>query len=255
MSTASPRVSLRDLKLEDAKSIFYLLSHPLVTQKLPDEDHLSSFSEAQQVLEGMIEDTIYQRRFCQALISIPDQKLIGTLVANRFDKETRSAYIAYELDPRYWGQGLMGEGLQQFLPYIRKLFSLKEIKAQTTLDNDRSQRVLEKQGFRKVKVFEYNKPVNGHYVRALLYKRILPQLTNSLHDLKPETTVLLKKSASHEDKLSSFSILKKQMSIPLNPHPKGKNDDFIDLIDLFSSLNINTSCFRNTLAKLSADIA
>lgn len=173
MKTVSPRIFLRFLQPEDAKVLFRLLSNPLVIQKLPDEDHLLSLSQAQDVLEEMIVDTKHQRRFCQALVSLSDQIVIGTLVANRFNRKEKSAYIAYELDPKYWGQGLMKEGIQQFLSLLQTLFSLTEVKAQTTLDNFRSQHLLEKLGFIKGEIFKYKKPIKGQFVRALLYKRIL----------------------------------------------------------------------------------
>lgn len=169
MVILSPLLYLRFFKDDDARFLLKLLSDPLVTQHLPDEDHLSSLGQAQRVLQKMISDTLFRERFCQALIYLPTHSVIGALIANNYNMEDKSAYIAYELDPRYWNKGFMTEGLKYFLPFVQNVFSLKTIKAQTTHDNYRSQRLLEKQGFEKEKMFDFMKPINGKFVRAHLY--------------------------------------------------------------------------------------
>ena len=102
--------------------------------------------------------------------------LIGLVIANKENKTDKSMYIAYQLFPQHWGKGLMVEVLEKFISLIEKLFSLKKIYAETTVDNRRSQAVLEKLGFLKKLEFIYPKLVNGRYVNACRYALDLPFL-------------------------------------------------------------------------------
>lgn len=162
-------IALRSLHPKDDLFIFKLMSDPLVTQNLPDADSVNSFDEAKRVLQEMIRDTQQERRFCQAIVHKDYDVLMGLLVANNKDLDEKSMYVAYELFPAHWGKGIAEDALRRFISLIEKLFSLKKIYAQTTVNNHRSQAILKKIGFTKEKEFVYSKPVNGRFVKAFLY--------------------------------------------------------------------------------------
>lgn len=69
-----------------------------------------------------------------------------------YPKET-TREIGYVLAKDYWGQGLMSEAVSRVIEYCFKVLKLNHLTAVHFLENTRSQRVIEKAGFK----FAYNR--------------------------------------------------------------------------------------------------
>ncbi|WP_294244346.1 GNAT family N-acetyltransferase, partial [uncultured Chryseobacterium sp.] len=90
-------------------------------------------------------------------ISLKDRPgLIGTLCLWNFSEDRKVAEVGYELLPEYHRKGLMSEALAAVVDFAFQHLSLHTLLAITTEENDRSQRLLLKQGFIPEKTEEDN---------------------------------------------------------------------------------------------------
>ena len=93
---------------------------------------------------------------------------IGDLVADRIDPELKSIEIAYNLHPDYWGNGYMPEAVKGVMKY---LFDLGFNNIVCTYDegNAKSQRVIEKLGFKHYKTIPDSWKKNGTPITCYNY--------------------------------------------------------------------------------------
>lgn len=79
-----------------------------------------------------------------------NNKFIGMCLARTFFHNPDQIEIGYTLDENYWGKGLGTEICKALVNYCRSLSKEKDIVAITNLDNIGSQKVLMKNGFRRI---------------------------------------------------------------------------------------------------------
>lgn len=77
-----------------------------------------------------------------------EQRLIGVIRLEKIQETALEAEVGYFLDKRYWGQGLVVEGLEALCQILLVPQGLKALSLQVHLENLASQRVAEKAGFR-----------------------------------------------------------------------------------------------------------
>jgi len=89
-------------------------------------------------------------------------KVIGSLGIERYNESLypelsslRGREIGYVLSKDYWGQGLMPEAVEAVVRYLFETEMLDFITVGHFIQNDRSRRVIEKNGFRYVKQAPY----------------------------------------------------------------------------------------------------
>jgi len=92
-----------------------------------------------------------------------DDKLIGTCGYYDWIKTTRRAEIGYDLDPAYWGQGIMTEALRAVLKYGFEEMKLNRIQATIDSKNIRSMRLARRLGFKKEGVLRQRSFFNGQF--------------------------------------------------------------------------------------------
>ncbi|HXH29785.1 MAG TPA: GNAT family N-acetyltransferase [Bacteriovoracaceae bacterium] len=143
------KLLLRPLEMGDAEAIFEYASNPLVSQFVTWSPHKS------------LEDSRGFVRFVHSnyLQHIPDafgvcraqdpEVVIGTVGAFWGNlKAQKILELGIVLSPRYWGQGMIKEALEFFLPYLWKNFDVNRIQARCLKENIQSRRLLEKIGMK-----------------------------------------------------------------------------------------------------------
>lgn len=75
----------------------------------------------------------------------------------------RSAHLGYDLSPKFWGHGLMGEAVELVLDYAFAMAGINRVQATTRLDNERSILVLQSAGFVQEGVLREFALSDGHY--------------------------------------------------------------------------------------------
>ncbi len=92
-----------------------------------------------------------------------DNELIGTCGYYDWHKTVRRAEIGYDLDPAYWGQGLMTEALRAVLQYGFEKMNLNRIQAIIDSRNTRSLNLVHRLGFKKEGVLRQNSYFDGQF--------------------------------------------------------------------------------------------
>ena len=142
------RLVLRTLAATDAEAIFRIFSDAEVTRFYAWET-FTHIEQAQQLLARTAE--LYQRQEAirWGLILKGEQGVIGTCGYTRWNRENNWGMIGYDLERRYWGQGLMSETIRQVIRFGFKEMDLHRIEATVIAGNRASMNVLSKAGFRE----------------------------------------------------------------------------------------------------------
>lgn len=143
---AGPRVELRSVRDQDAPALLAVFGDPEVTRfwssaPLPD-------LAAARTLVVDIRAGFRERRFFQWGVAF-ERELIGTCTLIHLDRDHRRAEVGFALRRASWGRGLASEALGVLLGFAFDTLALHRLEADADPKNDRSLRVLERQGFRR----------------------------------------------------------------------------------------------------------
>ncbi len=130
---------LRPLQPTDVEAWHACISDPRVHG--PTSWPLLSLDEFAARLPAHIE-----RGVRWAIARCSDDQLVGTCGAIRWGEPPGVAEVAYELAPKYWGRGLATGAVAAFLE-AAELAGIARVEAHTWVENERSERVLERSGF------------------------------------------------------------------------------------------------------------
>jgi ribosomal-protein-alanine N-acetyltransferase len=145
----TPRLQIRQIRIDDAESIFALKSDPEVTKQYGQKPHLS-LSQSVDYVRERLED--YKRR--NAIYWVFDlneggiHNAVGSCCFWNFEPSFKCAELGYELQRKYWGKGIMSEALVAIISYGFDQLELKRIEALPLSKNEASKNLLEKLGFK-----------------------------------------------------------------------------------------------------------
>jgi RimJ/RimL family protein N-acetyltransferase len=133
--------------MTDAFALYDYLRNPLVTER-------TSFPIISlPMVEAMI--ARYQSRWAQGELSkwgialAHDDVLVGTCGFNDWSKAHRWAELAYDLAQPQWGTGLMQKAVTAVLDWTCQQDQIDRVHAYVRVDNQRSARLLERNGFQR----------------------------------------------------------------------------------------------------------
>ncbi|MBT8265966.1 MAG: GNAT family N-acetyltransferase [Bacteroidia bacterium] len=142
----SQRLVLRRIHENDANSIFKLRTDAVVNtfiqrpQGRADNNGLEFVNRIQYDLS---KNKIYH----WVIVSSESSELLGSICLWNFNVEKTIAEVGYELFPKYYGQGIMSEALTEVIDFGFRQLQLTSIEAFTHRDNERSTKLLIKNGF------------------------------------------------------------------------------------------------------------
>ena len=141
----TPRLTLRELTLNDAPAVLAHFADPDVTRHL-DIDACRSLAEAEEIVRFHVEDT-----GCRwGLFERATGALIGTCGYHCWAPgPPGQAEIGYDLARAHWGKGLMTEALTAAISFGFEAMGLARIEATSEPPNARSLRLLARLGFRR----------------------------------------------------------------------------------------------------------
>ena len=105
--------------------------------------------------------------------------LIGTCGYYDWNRTMRKAEIGYDLDPAYWGSGIMTEALQAILKYGFERLNLNRIQAIIDSKNTRSIKLVERLGFKNEGVFRQNSYFKGQFRDDAVFSLLKHEWTKS----------------------------------------------------------------------------
>ena len=101
---------------------------------------------------------------------LADGKIAGSIgLKTQEDIYRKNAEVGYFLGEQYWGKGIASIALKQFIEYVFKTFPITRIFAPVFSNNKASQRVLEKNRFRKEGYFKNSLYKKGEYNDEIIY--------------------------------------------------------------------------------------
>ncbi len=159
------RLILRQLRIEDRESLFSILSNEQVTIYY-DLDTYTSLEEVDFLIGRLQERHFIGSQLRWAITLKENGSLIGTCGFHEIEEEHLKAETGYELNPSYWGRGLMSEALNAILQYGFSKKSWNRIEALFDMRNIASRRVLEKCGFQMEGILRDRFIKNGERINA-----------------------------------------------------------------------------------------
>ncbi len=140
------RLVLRPLTSADLEFVFHHFSHPEVYAFLLDEAPISTYRQAQDILDFYLQPTAhtYNR---WGLARKEDHQLIGTCGYHKWNPCHHRAEIGYDLSPAERHRGYMAEALRAVLRFGFEQLRLHRIEALVYEGNQPSVRLLRKLGF------------------------------------------------------------------------------------------------------------
>lgn len=97
------------------------------------------------------------------IVAKAQNRLVGTCGLYNWNKTSHSAEIGYDLEPAYWGQGIMTEALQAILKYGFQEMKLNRVQALVDAENLHSLKLLEELGFKREGVFRQRTHFKGRF--------------------------------------------------------------------------------------------
>ena len=144
------RLVIRTFCVDDAERLHRYRNEPDVAQyqgwttPYPLDD-ARNLAEAMAAQDPFLLGTWTQLAIAHA--TDPDHHLIGD-IAVRMEAEEPTAEVGFSLDPQYWGQGIVAEGLTAVVDHLFGTLALARVVAFTDANNERAHRTLERAGLR-----------------------------------------------------------------------------------------------------------
>ncbi|SFB10407.1 GNAT family N-acetyltransferase [Clostridium frigidicarnis] len=144
---STERLNLREIKKEDAESIYKLLSNPEVI-KHDTFELFTNIKQAEDILKWF-NNEFKERRAIFWGISLKNQPEIIGFCKCEIEIPKVRADLGYDLTPEYWNMGIMTETLNAIIDFAFQTLHVNRIEAAVYTKNNASIRVLEKLGFVK----------------------------------------------------------------------------------------------------------
>ncbi|MCM3168602.1 GNAT family N-acetyltransferase [Peribacillus frigoritolerans] len=169
------RLILRGVTLEDAGDMFKYLSDTDVVKPMG----LDPFETVNDVWDEIkwYESIFEKGSGIRWGITLKDSgKVIGSCgFLNMVTKHHRGE-IGYELSKDHWGKGIASEALEAVVMYGYRHFHLERIEALIEPDNHPSQKLVEKQGFRREGLLRHYEFTRGKFDDLYMYSLIKEDL-------------------------------------------------------------------------------
>lgn len=142
------RLTLREIRVEDAKRIFDMRSNGRVNQFIA-RPNMQAEDDAMKLAERTIAAYHNKQAIGWAGILRNNQEIIGTCGFNSIDVMNLRAEIGGEMATEYWGKNIAQEAVREILRFGLYEMNLHSIEAKVSPHNKSAIYVLEQLGFKK----------------------------------------------------------------------------------------------------------
>lgn len=138
------RLLLRGWERKDAHALYEYAKNPNVGPAAGWKPH-ESVRESRTII-----DQLFRTNTTWAIVHKATGRIIGSigLEPDKLRTNIRSRELGYSLSEDYWGEGIMTEAAHRIIRYAFEEMSLVILMIRTSTTNRRSQRVIEKCGFK-----------------------------------------------------------------------------------------------------------
>ena len=166
-------IVLRQIEESDAEAYFDYMSREAMADFLTKENR-------PETLEKALEEVKYwgslfpNKRSIYWAIALKDtNKMIGTAGFNSISFPNSRAEISYDLNPDYWGNGIMLRSIKKILQFADLGLGIVRTQATVITDNEKSIKVLERCGFQQEGLLKKYEVVGGVHKDYFMYGRAL----------------------------------------------------------------------------------
>lgn len=145
---AAERLVLRRLRAGDAAQVLEVFGDPEV-MRYWSTPPLKDLDEAQALIHQIDELFRAKTLFQWGIALRPADAIAGTVTLFQLDLEHRRGEIGFALGKRHWGRGIASEAVGRLIRLAFDELDLHRIEADADPRNERSLRLLERQGFRR----------------------------------------------------------------------------------------------------------
>lgn len=162
-----PLAALREMRVADLETWYRILAQPAVhthtSWNLASAEDLRAYGEQDRAPSTLV-------RF--ALVRRDDGSFIGSAGFHSVSPAHRTAEIAYDLAPEFWGRGIARAACAALTGWAMDHVGLMRVQATTLSTNARSMRVLEACGFEREGLLRRYRLVRGVPGDFWIYSRL-----------------------------------------------------------------------------------
>jgi ribosomal-protein-alanine N-acetyltransferase len=147
--------ALRNLLPEDDQQIFALRSSDEINKYLA-RPKANTLDDARDFISKIINGVAKNESILWVVTSRNDPKFLGTICLWRISREQATAEMGYELLPENHGRGIMQEVIPRVIQFGFEDIKLETIEAESSPQNLKSIRLLEKNDFKLAEADEQN---------------------------------------------------------------------------------------------------
>jgi [ribosomal protein S5]-alanine N-acetyltransferase len=166
-------IILREIKESDAQDYYEYMSHNIMKGFLTKENRPEDIGKALEEVKYWGSLFPQKKSMYWAVALKSNDKMIGTAGFNFISFANARAEISYDLNPDYWGKGIMLKSIGGILKFADLALELVRIQATVVTDNDRSIRVLERSGFYQEGILKKYEIVDGKHKDYYMYGRVV----------------------------------------------------------------------------------
>ncbi|NQX84359.1 MAG: GNAT family N-acetyltransferase [Flavobacteriaceae bacterium] len=147
------RLILRKIEESDSEVILFLRSDKTINKFIerPENRKIKNISDAMAYIKKINQETKNKISFSWGITLKNDPKIIGTICLWNFSENYKIAEVGYDLNPVFQRKGIMSEALIRVVDFGFNELNLDNIEAYTDVENEKSKKLLAKNGFILVK--------------------------------------------------------------------------------------------------------
>ena len=156
--------SLREINPAiDAPYFYEYVTKDEVCSFIGEDNVPKSIEQAKQELSYWASLFGLRRSYYWAIAGL-ENEMIGTAGFNNISKAHLRGELSYDLNPKYWGNGIMTNALFRIIEHAFNEMGLVRIQATVAQHNERSFKIMENLGFKKEgELAKYERLKGKHY--------------------------------------------------------------------------------------------
>lgn len=140
------RLLLKNISMDDREFIFDQFSNESINQYLYDAEPLVDIQGANEIIDFYLEpEPRAQHRW---ILITKEGTKIGTCGFHCWNPSEGICDIGYDLNPNYHNKGYMNEAINAILRFAQNDMKIKKVNACIYLENEKSIKLIEKNGFK-----------------------------------------------------------------------------------------------------------
>jgi len=174
----SERLLFRRILQSDSKDLFLIRTDDDV-MRFMDVIRFESIGDAEKWVQTADESYNKETGINWGIVEKQSNNFIGYFGFWRMIPEHCRAEIGYALKSEYWGKSYMYETINRLVRFGFEEMKLHSIEANVNPLNERSKKVLERNGFKKEAHFRENYLFNGEFLDSIIYSLLEKDLTET----------------------------------------------------------------------------